>query len=304
VSAPGVPDDEAYRRDVIDAVTRAVAEDLGPEGDITAALVPETATAHYALRSRTRGVLAGRAPADEAFRRVGPELELVWHATDGDELKPGDTILDVTGPLRPILTAERTALNFLGHLSGVATLTARFVAAAHDANPAVAVLDTRKTLPGLRLLEKAAVRAGGGTNHRLGLSDEVLVKDNHLAGTTITDAVTRARTLWPGRMVEIECDALDQVAEAARAGADAVLLDNMDPATVAEAVAAAHLAAPGTILTEVSGGVTLDTIGAYAAAGPDRISVGALTHSAPVLDLGLDLVWTSASGDERREGKS
>ena len=297
--------DDAYEQAVTEAVTRALDEDLGPDGDLTAALVPESATAHYALRARTQGVLAGRPCADEAFRRVGPDLELVWHADDGDELKPGDTILDVTGPLRPILTAERTALNFLGHLSGVATLTARFVKAAHDANPAVAVLDTRKTLPGLRLLEKAAVRAGGGTNHRLGLSDAVLVKDNHLAGTTITTAVARARTLWPGRMVEIECDSLDQVTEAARAGADAVLLDNMSPDTVAEAVAAAHLAAPGPILTEVSGGVTLDTIGSYAAAGPDRISVGALTHSAPVLDLGLDLVWTDADErHERHEGKS
>jgi nicotinate-nucleotide pyrophosphorylase (carboxylating) len=296
--------DDAYRREVIDAVDRALSEDLGPEGDLTAALVPETATAHYALRARADGVLAGRPCADATFRRVGPALELEWHAHDGDELKPGDTILDVTGPLRPILTAERTALNFLGHLSGVATLTARFVKAAHDANPTVRVLDTRKTLPGLRLLEKAAVRAGGGTNHRLGLSDAVLVKDNHLAGTTITDAVTQARTLWPGRMVEVECDTLDQVTEAARAGADAVLLDNMDPATVAEAVAAAHLAAPGPILTEVSGGVTLDTIASYAAAGPDRISVGALTHSAPVLDLGLDLVWTETNARERSEGKS
>jgi nicotinate-nucleotide pyrophosphorylase (carboxylating) len=301
VSGSG-PDDEAYRRAVVDAVSRALSEDLGPEGDLTAALVPETAIAHYALRARTLGVLAGRAPATEAFRRVGPALELVWHADDGDELKPGDTILDVTGPLRPILTAERTALNFLGHLSGVATVTARFVKAAHDANPDVRVLDTRKTLPGLRLLEKAAVRAGGGTNHRLGLSDAVLVKDNHLAGTSITDAVARARALWPGRMVEIECDTLDQVAEAARAGADAVLLDNMDPAAVAEAVRVAHLDAPGPILTEVSGGVSLDTIGAYAAAGPDGISVGALTHSAPVLDLGLDLVWTEAN--EPNEGKS
>ena len=297
-------DDEAYRREVIDAVDRALSEDLGPEGDLTAALVPETATAHYALRARAEGVLAGRACADETFRRVGPGLELEWHAHDGDELKPGDTILDVTGPLRPILTAERTALNFLGHLSGVATLTARFVKAAHDADPTVRVLDTRKTLPGLRLLEKAAVRAGGGTNHRLGLSDAVLVKDNHLAGTTITDAVARARALWPDRTVEIECDALDQVTEAARAGADAVLLDNMDPATVAEAVRAAHLDAPGPILTEVSGGVTLDTIASYAAAGPDRISVGALTHSAPVLDLGLDLVWTETNARERSEGKS
>ena len=211
---------------------------------------------------------------------------------DGTELSAGDTVMEVTGPLRPILTAERTALNFLGHLSGVATLTAQFVAAAHESNPSVQVLDTRKTTPGLRVLEKAAVRAGGGTNHRAGLSDAVLVKDNHLAGTSIAEAVGRARALWPGRMVEIECDTIGQVAEAALAGADAVLLDNMDPGTVVEAIAVAGLDATRPILTEVSGGVTLATIGAYAAAGPDRISVGALTHSATVLDLGLDLIWT------------
>ena len=285
--------DDAYIRAVAEAVGRALDEDLGPDGDLTAALVPERATAHFALRARQAGVLAGRAPATEAFRRVDPALALEWHAADGDELKPGDTVLEVTGPLRPILTAERTALNFLGRLSGVATLTARFVAAAHERNPAVQILDTRKTTPGLRALEKAAVRAGGGTNHRIGLSDAVLVKDNHLAGTSITDAVRRARTLWPGRLVEIECDDLAQVAEAAQAGADAVLLDNMDPRTVAEAVGVARLDAPGPILTEVSGGVTLDTVGDYAAAGPDRISVGALTHSATVLDLGLDLIWTT-----------
>ncbi len=156
------------------------------------------------------------------------------------------------------------------------------------------ILDTRKTTPGLRVLEKAAVRAGGGTSHRAGLSDAVLVKDNHLAGTTITEAVTRARGLWPGRLVEVECDTLDQVAEAATAGADALLFDNMIPERVRHAIALARAKAPGPVLTEVSGGVTLETVGDYAAAGPDRISVGALTHSAPVLDLGLDLVWTDA----------
>ena len=294
-----VAEDAATDSTVAEAVGRALAEDLGPDGDLTAALVPEGITAHFALRARQAGVLAGCAAAAEAFRRVGPALTLEWHASDGDELKPGDTVLDVTGSLRPILTAERTALNFLSHLSGVATLTARYVAAAAERNPAVGVLDTRKTTPGLRTLEKAAVRAGGGTNHRAGLSDAVLVKDNHLAGTSITDAVTRARSLWPGRLVEIECDDLDQVAEAARAGADAVLLDNMDPEGVVEAVRVAHLAAPGPILTEVSGGVTLETVGAYAAAGPDRISVGALTHSAPVLDLGLDLIWKSDAAAPR-----
>jgi nicotinate-nucleotide pyrophosphorylase (carboxylating) len=203
--------------------------------------------------------------------------------------------MEVSGRLRPILTAERTALNFLGHLSGIATLTAGFVAAAHARNPDVRILDTRKTTPGLRVLEKAAVRAGGGTNHRAGLSDAVLVKDNHLAGTSIADAVRRAGERWPGRMVEIECDTVAQVAEAARAGADAVLLDNMDPAGVAEAVAVARREAPGAIVTEVSGGITRANVGDYAAAGPDRISVGALTHSAPVLDLGLDLLSTEAA---------
>jgi nicotinate-nucleotide pyrophosphorylase (carboxylating) len=201
----------------------------------------------------------------------------------------------VTGTLRPILTAERTALNFLGHLSGIATLTAQFCTLAHAVNPSVRILDTRKTTPGLRHLEKAAVRAGGGTSHRASLSEAVLVKDNHLAGTTITDAVQRARAQWPGRLVEIECDALEQVAEAARAGADAVLLDNMDPGAVVEAIAVAHVDAEGPILTEVSGGVTLGTIAAYAAAGPDRISIGALTHSTTVLDLGLDLLWTEGN---------
>ena len=280
---------------VADAVARALDEDLGADGDLTAELVPETLRAHFALRARAAGVLAGRACADEAFRRVGPGLSVVWHRSDGDVLERGDTVMEVSGPLRPILTAERTALNFLCHLSGVATLTAAFVAAAREHNPDVQILDTRKTTPGLRHLEKAAVRAGGGTNHRAGLSDAVLVKDNHLAGTDIATAVHWAREQWPGRLVEIECDAPDQVAEAARAGADAVLLDNMDPAGVAEAVALARREAPGPILTEVSGGVTLGSVGAYAAAGPDRISVGALTHSAPVLDLGLDLVATEAA---------
>ncbi len=298
------PDEAAFADVVADAVDRALAEDLGPEGDLTSALVPDHVQARFALRTRRAGVLAGCDCVTETFRRVGPDVQLVWLAGDGDALAAGDTALEVTGPLRPILTGERTALNFLGRLSGIATLTAQFVAAAQEHNPSVAVLDTRKTTPGLRVLEKAAVRAGGGTSHRSGLSDAVLVKDNHLAGTTIADAVGRARDLWPGRMVEIECDALDQVAQAARAGADAVLLDNMDPGTVVEAIAVAHTDASGPILTEVSGGVTLATIGAYAAAGPDRISVGALTHSAPVLDLGLDLIWTKAGTDDMQAGGS
>jgi nicotinate-nucleotide pyrophosphorylase (carboxylating) len=290
-------EDKAWHDVVADAVERALVEDLGPDGDLTAALVPTDARAHFALRARATGVLAGRDCADETFRRVGPDLVLEWHATDGDVLSPGFDVLDVTGPLRPILTAERTALNFLGHLSGIATLTARHVAAAHERNPKVQVLDTRKTTPGLRSLEKAAVRAGGGVNHRSSLSEAVLVKDNHLAGVSITEAVARARQLWPGRIVQVECDEVAQVAEAARAGADAVLLDNMDPGTVGRAIGVARSEGSGTVLTEVSGNITLQTIGDYAAAGPDRISVGALTHSAMVLDLGLDLVWRDDAGE-------
>jgi nicotinate-nucleotide pyrophosphorylase (carboxylating) len=293
-----VSDDEpgSYHRAVVEAVERALVEDLGDAGDITAALVPETASARFALRARQAGVLAGRDCATETFRRVGPELMLCWRADDGDVLKPGDTVLEVSGALRPILTAERTALNFLGRLSGIATLTAQFLTAARAGSPSVQVLDTRKTTPGLRVLEKAAVRAGGGTSHRAGLYDAVLLKDNHLAGIGITEAVNKARDLWPESMVEVECDSPEQVAEAARAGANVVLLDNMEPGLVVEAIAVARGEAKRKILIEVSGGVTLDTIGAYAAAGPDRISVGALTHSAGVLDLGLDLVQTDTGG--------
>ena len=181
-------------------------------------------------------MLAGRACATETFRQLDPALPLIWHAEDGSVLEVGTTVMEVTGPLRPILTGERTALNFLGRLSGIATLTARYVAAAHARNPAVQVLDTRKTTPGLRALEKAAVKAGGGVNHRSSLSEAVLVKDNHLAGSPSPRRWPAPGTLWPGRVVQIECDTLDQVAEAAQAGADAVLLDNMVPARVAHAI--------------------------------------------------------------------
>lgn len=280
---------------VRDAVARALAEDVLPLGDLTAALVPEEATARLFIRSRQHGVVAGQRCAEEAFAVVGDGvpggLAVIWVRPDGSSVAPGDTVAEVAGRLRPILTGERTALNFLGHLSGVASMTRRFVDAVAAVDPAVRILDTRKTTPGLRALQKAAVRAGGGHNHRASLSDAVLIKDNHLAGIGITDAVARARALWPGRMVEVECDRPDQVAEACRARATAVLLDNMTPEQAAGCVALARdLAGEGGVLVEVSGRVTLDTAPAYAAAGVDLISVGALTHSVPVLDFGLDLV--------------
>jgi nicotinate-nucleotide pyrophosphorylase (carboxylating) len=264
-------------------VARALSEDLGPVGDITSALLPPGLAGAASLVPRAPGVLAGRAAADEVFRQVDPAIAVAWHADDGDALVARTPFARVEGPLASILTAERTALNLLGHLSGVATLTRRYVDAV--AGTAAAIRDTRKTTPGLRALEKAAVRAGGGVNHRGSLSDAVLVKDNHLGGVPVDEAVARARRLWPGRTVQIECDTVDQVKAALVAGADLVLLDNMSPDEVAACVAlVAHRC-----LVEVSGGVTLDTAAAYAAAGADLISVGALTHSAPVLDIGLDL---------------
>ena len=265
---------------VREAVARALAEDLGPLGDLTAALLPPGVAGRAAFVPRAAGVLAGRRAATEAFAQLDPAVVVEWAADDGDPLVAGRPVGIVSGPLAPLLTAERTALNFLSHLSGVATLTRRYVEAAAPA----AIRDTRKTTPGLRALEKAAVRAGGGVNHRGSLSDGVLLKDNHLAGMSIADAVGRSRAMWPGRSVQVECDAADQVTEAVAAGAELVLLDNMTPEQVAVCVALVD----GRCLVEVSGGVTLDTVAAYAAAGADLISVGALTHSAPVLDIGLD----------------
>jgi nicotinate-nucleotide pyrophosphorylase (carboxylating) len=284
---------------VREAVARALAEDVLPLGDLTAALVPAGVTARFALVARQPGVVAGQRCAEEAFGSVDERVSVVWCRPDGSPVVPGDVVAEIAGPLRPILTAERTALNFLGHLSGVATLTRQFVDAVAAVNPTVRVLDTRKTTPGLRALEKAAVRAGGGHNHRASLSDAVLVKDNHLAGVGITEAVQRARSMWPGRMVEVECDRPDQVVEASRAGATAVLLDNMTPEEVAANTALARReAGEAGVLVEVSGRMDLRTAPAYAAAGVDLISVGALTHSAPVLDLALDLRDVTDRGED------
>jgi nicotinate-nucleotide pyrophosphorylase (carboxylating) len=270
---------------VREAVRRALAEDLGPLGDLTAALVPPDATVRAAFTSRADGVLAGRACAVEVFAAVDPSVALTWRHNDGDALRRGAVVGTVVGPLASVLTAERTALNFLCHLSGVATLTRLYVEAAHAGRPGTVVWDTRKTLPGLRALEKAAVRAGGGANHRGSLSDFVLVKDNHLAGLSITEGVRRARARWPARTIEVECEHIEQVAEAVAAGATIVMCDNMTPVQVRESVAVVA----GRALVEVSGGVTLDTIATYAAAGADLISTSAITQSAPAFDIGLDL---------------
>jgi nicotinate-nucleotide pyrophosphorylase (carboxylating) len=267
---------------VREVVARALAEDLGVFGDVTASLLPSGALTSAEVVPRVPGVLAGRLAATETFAAVDATVMLEWFARDGDRLEPGRSIARVEGPLASVLTAERSALNFLCHLSGVATLTRRFVEAAGGG---LRVRDTRKTTPGLRALEKAAVRAGGGLNHRASLSDGILVKDNHLAGISVDDAVAEARRRWPGLSCEVECDTLDQVKTALLAGADAILVDNMDPAQVAAAVALVGHRVP----IEVSGGVTLDNVSSYVSAGADLVAIGALTHSAPVLDIGLDL---------------
>ncbi|HUY29948.1 MAG TPA: carboxylating nicotinate-nucleotide diphosphorylase [Acidimicrobiales bacterium] len=274
------------------AVAIALAEDVLPLGDITASLLPVGAAGRAAFVARRPGVVAGTACVVEVCALVDPALECTVELDDGAEVSAGGVVARVEGPFRSLLVAERTALNFLCHLSGVATLTRRYVELARAANPSTRVWDTRKTTPGLRALEKAAVRAGGAVNHRGSLSEGVLVKDNHLGGVSIEDAVARALARWPGRMVEVECDRLDQVAVAVAAGATLVLCDNMSPEDVARAVAIVRAhprGAAGAVLVEASGGVDLTTVAGFAAAGADVVSVGAITHSAPVLDIGLDL---------------
>jgi nicotinate-nucleotide pyrophosphorylase (carboxylating) len=268
-----------------DLVARALAEDVGA-GDITAQLtVPESAQARALLIQKHPGVVFGLDVAAETFRQAGAE-SFDAKAQEGEWRQgvPAD-VAAVAGPARAILAAERTALNFLGHLSGIATLTARFVAAVEGTG--AEILDTRKTIPGLRALEKAAVAAGGGRNHRMGLYDAILIKENHaaLAGG-VGPAIEAARSEGPDAEIEVECRDAAEVAEALGAGAQRLLLDNMSPDELRAAVVARDAAGVHATL-EASGGVTLDNVRTIAETGVDFISVGALTHSAPALDLSL-----------------
>ncbi len=278
----------------------ALAEDLGA-GDITsAAVVPAEAGGRATLVQKAPGVLFGLDAAAEAFSQTGAgPLDALAEEGEWRDAVPAP-VARITGPARALLAAERVALNLLGHLSGVATLTARFVRAVDGTG--VRILDTRKTTPGLRALERQAVAAGGGLNHRMGLYDAILIKENHAAiAGGVGEAVRRARQAEPGREVEIECGDLDEVAGALEAGADRLLLDNMDPGGLREAVAAAR-AGPGggRVELEASGGITLANVDEFAATGVDFISVGALTHSAPALDLSMLLEGnrrSAAAGD-------
>jgi nicotinate-nucleotide pyrophosphorylase (carboxylating) len=270
------------------AVRLALAEDIGSGDATTLATVPANATAKAVMRAREPLVVAGIGFAETAFRELSPKIKIEKLSRDGQRIAAGKILLKISGPARAILTAERVALNFAQRLSGVATLTAQFVEAIKGTR--AQILDTRKTTPGWRRFEKYAVICGGGKNHRLGLFDMILIKDNHLAAlrnekpNAIAAAVARAREKFPKLKIEVEADTLKQVEQSVNPGADFILLDNMDLKQLRQAVKIVN----GRAKTEASGGVNLQTVRAIAGTGVDFISVGALTHSARAVDIGLD----------------
>jgi len=267
------------------AVSAALEEDLGITGDVTTnATIPLGARSSAVLVARKPGVIAGLAVAEQAFKVLDPDIQFTALVADGDEVGSGTVVARISGPSRSILSGERVALNFMGRMSGIATLTRRYVDAVEGTS--AKIVDTRKTTPGLRAFEKYAVRCGGGHNHRIGLYDAVLIKDNHIVAAGGIGPAIAAAHLNAGHMVkiEVEVDTLEQLRAALDHPIDAVLLDNMSPGELRKAVSLAG----GRVVTEASGGVNLETVRQIAEAGVDLISVGALTHSAPVLDLGLD----------------
>lgn len=270
-----------------EAVMRALDEDLGRAGDVTSiATIPDHTPAHAVLVAREAGVIAGLPLAVAAFQEMSPDIRIHAHTRDGNAVAKGVNVLTISGPARAILAAERTALNFVGRLSGIATMTSSYVR--HTAGTKLRICCTRKTTPGLRALEKYAVRCGGGFNHRFGLDDAILIKDNHIAVAGGVKSVLQRARAHAGHLVkiEIEVDTLDQLRDVLETGlADVVMLDNMNIATLKEAVAIAN----GRVVLEVSGGVTLQSISEIAKTGVDYASSGALTHSAPNFDVALDI---------------
>ena len=278
-------------RATIDRAVAAALEEDAPWGDITSeSLIPDTATAHAQLVARESGVFSGGQVFAAAFRLTDPRIRVEVHAADGSPFAEGDVLADVSGPARSVLTGERVGLNFAQRMSGVATLTARYVGAANGTR--ARIVDTRKTTPGLRPFERHAVVCGGGHNHRYSLSDAVLVKDNHLAvltagGLSVTEALRQVRARIGHTVhLEVEVDRIDQIDAVLAAGVDTIMLDNFSLADLREGVAIVHDRA----IVEASGGVNLDTVRGIAETGVDLISVGALTHSVRALDLGLDVV--------------
>jgi nicotinate-nucleotide pyrophosphorylase (carboxylating) len=274
-----------------EAVLRALNEDLGRAGDITSmATIPETTHAHAILVARQSGVIAGLPLAIAVLQKLSPDISIQAHVRDGGAVAAGVQVLTISGPARAVLTGERTALNFVGRLSGIATLTADYVR--HTAGTKMRICCTRKTTPGLRALEKYAVRCGGGFNHRFGLDDAILIKDNHIAVAGGVAAVLRRARAHAGHLVkvEIEVDTIAQLREVLDTGlADVVLLDNMNIAELTEAVKLARELSEGRVVLEASGDVTQGSIAKIAATGVDYASPGALTHSAPNFDVALDI---------------
>ena len=263
------------------AVALALAEDVG-SGDLTAALIPETAQAEATVISREQAILCGAAWFDAVFRQLDPRIAIKWRVTDGDRVEPNQLLCALRGPARALLTGERTALNFLQALSGTATLARQF--ADTVAGTGATILDTRKTLPGLRLAQKYAVRCGGCQNHRIGLFDAVLIKENHImAAGSITAAIVAARRLHPGVTVEVEVESLAELEEALAAGPDIVMLDNFDLGTMAEAVRVTARR----VKLEASGNVNFDTVRQIAETGVDYISIGGLTKDVRAVDLSM-----------------
>jgi len=281
---------ELSAAEIRQAVRAALAEDIGSGDATTLATVPPQLTARAVMRAREPLVVAGLDFAETAFRGLSAKVKIKRTSRDGQRVKAGAALLKISGPARALLSAERVALNFVQRLSGVATLTAQFVKAVHGTR--AKILDTRKTTPGWRRFEKYAVACGGGKNHRSGLFDLILIKDNHLVTlrnekpNAIAAAITRARKTFPKLKVEVEADTLQQVRQAIDAGAEMILLDNMTTAELRQAVTMAK----GHALTEASGGVNLKTVRVIAETSVDFISVGALTHSARAVDIGLDFV--------------
>ena len=279
------------------AVRAALAEDIG-SGDLTAALVPDAQQAMATVITREAAVLCGQTWVDAVFTELDPAVAIDWHCRDGAAVTPGQKLCELRGSARSILTGERTALNFLQTLSAVATATRRYVDAI--AGTRATILDTRKTIPGLRLAQKYAVRVGGGSNHRIGLYDGILIKENHIvAAGGITPAVGRARDQGSTELLEVEVETLAQAEEALRAGADRLLLDNFTTALMREAVALRDALAPGTGL-EASGGIELQTIRSVAETGIDFISVGDLTKNIRAVDLSMRFSFSAPSDVRER----
>jgi nicotinate-nucleotide pyrophosphorylase (carboxylating) len=277
-------DEKTLAEDVAASVERALAEDVG-SGDVTAALIPPQTRARASVVCRDEAILCGRSWFERVFAQLDDHIEIRWQIADGDRLAPGERVCTLDGPARPILTGERTALNFLQTLSGTATTAARYASAV--AHTRCRILDTRKTLPGMRLAQKYAVRCGGAVNHRVGLFDAILVKENHIiACGGIDGAVRRARDLSPGLAVEVEVETIDELRAALAAGADRVMLDNFSPDALREAVRVTRDTGTGATL-EASGGLEMADIVAVAETGVDFISVGALTKHVRAVDFSM-----------------